>query len=110
MIDVLKELFKQPYWTLALIFDVILISFPFVTKTNNGWEARSPQTWALVYVGFGLLLLSAAAFWFSLRAKRAGKEEEMGRGVDLTRVKERDGVLWTVVSGCQMGKWTTSVH
>lgn len=99
MIDVLKELIKQPYWAIALILGVVLISFPSVTIDKDyHWVSHPPNTLWPVFVGLALLLVSAAGFWLSFREKRA----DIGRGLDLTRVKERDGGLWTNVSGCQI--------
>jgi Domain of unknown function (DUF6430) len=103
MIDVLKELIKQPYWAISLILGVVLISFPCVTIDKDyHWMSHPPKTLWPVFVGLPLLLVSAAGFLLSFREKRAGKEEDIGRGLDLTRVKERDGALWTSVNGCEI--------
>jgi hypothetical protein len=102
MTDVVKELFKQPFWLIALIVGIVLIVYPTLTIDNGNWSSQPPKTFLPVYVGLGLLLLSPVAFWLNLREKRTSKSQDIGTGLDLTRVKERDGVLWTSVSGCEI--------
>jgi len=53
-------------------------------------------------VGIGLLLLSSGGFGFTLLSKHGVNADHIGTGVDLTRVKESNGVLWTTVSGCEI--------
>jgi hypothetical protein len=47
------------------------------------------------------LLLSAVGFGFTLWTKHVSAENT-GTGLDLTRVKESNGVMWTTVSGCEI--------
>src|SRR5690242_6305490 len=102
MIEALKELTKQPYWVIALILGVALIALPSLTVVKDyHWAAHSPTAFVPVAASLGLLVLSAAAFWFSLSRKNA-TNDDVGRGLDLTRVKEKNGVVWTTVSGCEM--------
>jgi hypothetical protein len=35
-------------------------------------------------------------------SKHSSRADDVGAGLDLTRVKERDGVLWTTVEGCEI--------
>jgi hypothetical protein len=100
MLSVLKLLVKQPYWVIALVLGVVLVSFPCVTiDKEHHWQSHSPNTYWPVGVGVALLLLSSAAFWLSLRSK---DENGAGAGLDLTRVKEKNGVLWTKVGSCEI--------
>ena len=99
---VLKALVKQPYWVIALILGVALVAFPCVTVDKDyRWTTHPPNTSLLVVVGIALLLLSSGAFAFTLLEKRATDADASG-GLDLMRVKESNGVLWTNVGGCEI--------
>lgn len=99
----LKTLLKQPYWVMTLIFGVLLVSLPIVSldRDHYYWTAHRPDPWILVVVGIGLLLVSAAAFWFSLPSNKAVGEDVV-QGLDPSRVKEHNGTLWTTVSECEI--------
>lgn len=100
--DALKDLLKQPYWVIALVLGVALVGLPCVTVDKDyRWTTHPPTTLVLVIVGIALLVLSSTAFGFTLLAKPTGDANELG-GLDLGRVKESDGVLWTNVSGCRV--------
>ena len=103
MLGVLKALVKQPYWVIALVLGVVLVAFPCVTIDKyNHWTPHSPSTFVPVVVGIGLLLLSSVGFGLTLLLKRATNADDVGAGLDLTRVNESNGVLWTIVSGCEI--------
>jgi hypothetical protein len=103
MIGTLKELLKQPYWVIALVLGVALVVFPCVTvDRDNHWTTHPPTTLYLVWVGVGLLLLSSASFGYALVWGGSGEVPDLGAGLDLSRVRESDGVLWTMVGGCEI--------
>jgi hypothetical protein len=102
MIDGLKELFKQPYWVIALIAGVVLVALPTVTiDKDNHWATHAPNTFWLAGVGVGLLLLSAVAFGFTVWTSQL-PDKNTAKGLDLSRVKESNGVMSTIVSGCEV--------
>jgi hypothetical protein len=103
MIDALKELFKQPYWVIALILGAALVGMPCVTVDKDYRLAtHPPNTLLLAAIGGALLILSAAGFAFTLWSKRASDEHNPALGLDLTRVREADGAMWTTVGGCEI--------
>ena len=66
---------------------------PGHAPANNYW---------LVAVGIALLILSGFAFGYSLLSARETKKNDIGGGIDLARVKESKGALWTIVGGCEI--------
>src|SRR5437870_5366827 len=103
MVDALKELLKQPYWIIALILGVGLIAFPCVTIDKDyHWTTHHPTTLFPVVVGIALLLVSSVSFGLTLLSNRSTNADNVGAGLDLTRVKETNGVLWTTVGGCEI--------
>lgn len=101
--DVLKALLKQPFWVIALLLGVALVAFPCVTIDKDyHWTTHPPSTLVPVAVGIALLFLSSVGFVFRLLSKRATNADDVGAGIDLTRVKESNGMLWTTVSGCEI--------
>ena len=102
MVTGLKTLIKQPYWILALILGVALIAFPSVTIDRNYyWTTHQPSSLWPVGTGIALLLASLVSFAYTLVSKDRRNAEDIG-GLDLTRVRESGGVLWTLVSGCEI--------
>jgi hypothetical protein len=102
MMDALKALFKQPYWVIALVMGGALVTLPYVrVDKDNHFATQAPSTHLLVVVGLALLLVSVSAFVFTLWTKRASNEN-MGAGLDLTRVTQSNGMMWTTVSGCEI--------
>jgi hypothetical protein len=84
----------------ALIFGVILIAAPTVTMDKNYlWTTHEPKTLWLLLVGIALVAVSVAAYFFELWLDSF---ENVGRGVDLSHVKESKGVLSTEVAGCEI--------
>ena len=103
MLGALKELLGQPYWVIALILGVVLVVLPCVTLEKDfRWTTHSPSPVVLVVVGLFLLLVSSLGFAFTLLSKTPTRPADSGGGLDLTRVKEGRGVLWTTVSGCDI--------
>jgi len=103
MMDVLKELAKQPYWIIALILGVVLVAFPCVTIDKDyHWTSHQPTTLLPVVVGIVLLVLSAVAFGYTLVLRRSPGAGGIAGGLDLTRVKEHEGELWTTVGGTEI--------
>jgi hypothetical protein len=103
MIDTLKELVKQPYWIIALLLGAALVAFPCITVDKDyHWTSHQPSTLFPVVVGIILLLLSSIAFGLTLLPRRSTDADNLSAGLDLTRVKESNGVLWTTVGGCEI--------
>jgi hypothetical protein len=76
------------------------VAFPSVTIDKDyQWTSHPPSTLLPVVIGIALLLLSSAAFGFTLLQNRAANA---GAGVDLTRVNEDNGVLSTTVGDCEI--------
>jgi hypothetical protein len=101
MMDALKALFNQPYWIIALILGAMLVAFPCVTIDKDyHWSTHPPSTLLPVVMGVTLLVLSGLAFGFKIWTKHIN--EDVGTGLDLTRVKESSGVMCTTVSGCEI--------
>jgi hypothetical protein len=90
------KLFEQPYWIIALGLGaaLVVLSCGSITK-DSWWTPHPPTTMIPVAVGVSLLLVSVVAFAFTLLKKR---ESDLGTGIDLTTVKEKDGVLSTTVA------------
>jgi len=100
--DALKALFKQPYWVIALILGTVMIVLPCVTIDKDyHFSTHPPSTLIPVVVGSTLLVLSIFTFVFSLWTKHLA-DRNAGLGVDLTRVSERDGAMWTTMNGCEI--------
>src|SRR5579862_8797564 len=100
--EVLKALFKQPYWVVALVLGVALISLTCVTMDKeNHWSTHSPGTLWLAVVGVALVILSSVAFAVTLLEQRESRANELG-GLDAKRVQKRDGVFFTHIDGCEI--------
>ena len=100
MLSVFKELVKQPYWVIALILGGVLVILPCITIDKDfHLVTHPPNAFLLVVVGLALLLLSSVGFGFTLLHRRS---DDIGGGLDFTRVKEEHGALWTTVSGCEI--------
>lgn len=98
MNSAIKELLKQPYWVLALVLGVILVLVPYVTVDKDyRWNTHPATATLPVWIGTALLVLSAGGFLLTFRS-----QQRAGTGLDLSRVKESDGVLSTSVGGCEI--------
>jgi Domain of unknown function (DUF6430) len=85
-----------------LVLGVVLVAISCVTiDKDNHLASHPPSTPLLPAVGVALMLLSAVAFGFTLWTKQ-GSGDSVTTGVDLTRVKEANGVISTTVRGCEI--------
>lgn len=101
MMDALKALFKQPGWVIALVLGCMLVAFPCVTIDKDyHLSPHAPSTLWPVLCGVALLIFALVALGITLWAKNTN--EQGGAGVDLTRVTEKNGVVRTTVSGCEI--------
>jgi hypothetical protein len=90
----------QPYWVIELLLGAALVGLPCVTiDKSNDWTSHSPTTLVPVYVGVSLILVSTATFLLKFLEN---VKVSADTGVDVTRVIEKDGVLSTVVAGCEV--------
>ena len=102
MKETLKFLLKQPYWIIALVLGVGLVALPCVTIDKDyHLITHPPSTSLLAVVGIVLLAISAVSFGFTLISTRT-TPVDVGGGLDLTRVKDINGVLSTTVNGCEI--------
>jgi hypothetical protein len=99
--EVLKALLKQPYWVIALLLGVALVSLTCVTvEKDYHWRTHAPDTLWLAIVGIALLALSSVGFGFTLLPR-----DEPGNtleGLDVKSVQKSDGGLCTNVAGCEI--------
>jgi len=102
MLDLLKEIVKQPYWVALLVVGAILTAVPCVNYDKGHFTTHPPTTVVLVVTGALLLFLSAAAFVLDFVQQRKLNIGDAGSGLDLTRVRDDNGVLWTKVGGCEI--------
>jgi hypothetical protein len=101
MMEALKALFKQPYWIIALVVGAPLVALPCVTIDKDyHWETHPPTT--LIPVVFGAALLASSILIFCFTLWTSHSKENAGTGLDLTRVKEQNGEMWTVVNGSEI--------
>ena len=98
MWDALKALIKQPYWIIILILGAVMMTLPCVTiDKDHRWATHPPRRLLLAATGAALLLFSALIYW-----KKHVSAESSEADLDLTRVKESKGEMWTTVSGCEI--------
>jgi O-acetyl-ADP-ribose deacetylase (regulator of RNase III) len=99
MANFIAKLLEQPYWVITLVFGVGLVGLPYVTIDKDHLDSHTATTLVPAIVGIGLLLISTAGFAFSVFASATNLASG---GVDLTRVKETDGMLWATVDDCEI--------
>lgn len=100
MWQAVRDVLKQPYRVVALVFGVLLIAAPTITIDKDyRWITHEPTTLWPVLAGVALVTLSAAAYFFELWLDSS---EDIGRGVDLSRVRESKGVCSIEVAGCEI--------
>jgi hypothetical protein len=98
--DTIKTLLKQPFSVIALILGVLLVALPYLQIDKDNHLTTHPRTSVVpIAVGIGLLVVAGLAFTFTLWTKHTSKENA---GLDLSKVKEKDGALLTTVSGCEI--------
>lgn len=99
----LKELIKEPYWVIALIFGAGLILLPCLTlEKDRRWTTHPPDTLWLPVTGALLLGLSAAAFWLNLTRNRLAATPPPGASPEELLVKEENGLLSIKVGKCEI--------
>lgn len=105
MIDTLKELIKllqkQHFSVVSLVLGVVLIALPYLTVDKSNLSTHPRTALLPVVVGISLLCLATLAFGLTLWTKNQ-EHEAAGTGLDLTRVREDSGGMWTTVSGCEI--------
>jgi hypothetical protein len=103
MKELISALLKQPHWVIALLLGVLLIGSACTTiGKDKVWETHGPTTYWLAGPGVGLLLLSLVGFGFTQLPRHGANGDHSGAGLDITRVKERNGALCTTVAGCEI--------
>jgi hypothetical protein len=99
--ELAKTLLKQPFSVIALILGVLLVVLPYVQIDKDNHLTSHPRTSDMpVGVGIALLVVAAIAFALTVREKR--KDTGAAAGLDLSKVKEKDGEMSTCVSGCEI--------
>jgi hypothetical protein len=73
-----------------------------IDPSDKGYAfaTHPPTTPVPVVVGVLLIAVSIAGFWLAQR--QWASDATVGAGLDLSRVMEGDGVLWTMVAGCEI--------
>jgi hypothetical protein len=100
--DVFKVLLKQPFWIISLVCGVVFTGLTCVTMDKDyRWTTHSPASSALFAVGLSLLTLAALSLGYTLWSKHKDTTNSLD-GLDVTRVRECDGVLCTNVNGCEL--------
>lgn len=102
--DALKALVKQPFWIVALAIGGILVALSCASfDKQEHWSAHAPDSYWLLGIGLGLLGLSAGAYGFAQWLNYITRKDLLeGAGLDLTKVREVDGVISTRVGGCEI--------
>jgi hypothetical protein len=102
MWDALKALLKQPLWIMTVVLGTIMVALPCVTIDKDyRWSTHSPSTLWPPAVGIALLLISALSFAYANWADHLSARNAEA-GLDLSRVEESKGEMWTTVSGCEI--------
>jgi hypothetical protein len=97
MYKALGALLKQPYWVITLVAGVALVLAPSISIGKYySWNSNA-SSYLPIGIGIALIVLSALTFSYSLFSR-----SDIGAGVDLARVKEGDGALWTTVGACEI--------
>src|SRR5580692_8925593 len=100
--DFIKALLKQPISVIALFLGVLLVALPYVQiDKDNHLTTHNRTSIVPVAVGIALLAFGTVAFGLTLWMKYK-TDEQTSTGLDLTRVKEDKGEIWTTVSGCEI--------
>lgn len=100
MISLLKILAKH-YAVVALILGVALVALPYISIDKEHYlTTHKAGFYFPAVIGVVLLLLSGTGFFVAQSSKVS--QGPVGAGVDLTRVKERDGVFSATVGSCEI--------
>lgn len=85
-----------------LVLGAVLVAAPCVTiDANHRFSTHLPNPPILVVLGSVLLAFSMLAFGFTLWSKHAS-QNSTGADVDLRRVRQQDGAMWTSINGCEI--------
>jgi hypothetical protein len=100
-----KELLaKQPWWVIVLLAGAVLVAMPTVginrSETGFAFATHPPTTLVPVAIGF-FLVVTAVAGALAIHYKGPAASA-IGAGLDLSRVKDVNGTLSTVVAGCEI--------
>jgi hypothetical protein len=94
--------------TSTAFWEIFLRGIPAIVTWYAAHQA-SIQGWALPWVillGCAVFLLLSVGIHYLVRTFRHASDktvlDNQGAGLDLTRVKENNGVLWTTVGGCEI--------
>lgn len=100
MLRALREVLKQPYRVVALVFGVGLLAGATITIDKNYvWNTHEPTTLWMALAGVALIALSGGSFIYELIR---GASLDAGAGVDLSLVTESKGTFSTQVAGCEI--------
>jgi antiphage defense system Thoeris ThsA-like protein len=101
--DVLKTLLRQKLPVISFIVGAVFLALPFVTADKDyHLTTHPPNTMLLFWIGLGLLVLAVALHLLSIFLTGRPARADDAAGVDLSRVKESDGAMWTNVNGCEI--------
>jgi hypothetical protein len=97
MMNTIGTLLKQPFSVIISVLGVLLIALPYVEFDKGRFTTHTRTAAAPVVAGTALLILAGALSGLKWRADRRASA-----GLDLSRVKEDKGKIWTIVSGCEI--------
>ena len=95
----IQAIMKQPYSVIALLLGVILVAISTTTIDKNFVWTHEPKTLWLALLGIALTSFSIVIF---LLERWLSASKDIGRGVDLSLVREAKGVYSTEVAGCEI--------
>jgi hypothetical protein len=98
MRQMFETLSKLSYPVVALAIGAALVALPFVTIDKDFHLSTHPAiSYLPAVVGIIVILSAFLIGWLTIN-----QQNKVAGGLDLTRVKEADGVLWTTVAGCEI--------
>jgi hypothetical protein len=101
--DFLKTLIKQPFAIVAVLVGAMLIVLPYIQVDKDNHVATHARTsTAPIVVGVALVIAGGVAAFFTLWTSHVQTTKDAIAGLDLSKVKEKDGELSTCVSGCEI--------
>ena len=101
MTDLFKSLLKQPAWLIVVFLGSFFVVVPYVQidKDNHFTTRAAPTTVVLIGVGVALIMFGLAICAYTLWKKHT---DMAARGLDLSRVREKNEALSTTVGGCEI--------
>lgn len=101
--QLLVALQKLPFSLALLISGVALVAISCVTIDKDyRWVTHEPQPFLLIGVGAALIVASLITHAFDLTSKSKPQGDEFSARLGQAQLKEKDGVLWTAVGGCDI--------